>query len=90
MFFFIILERNDYILFICQTSEEEAEGGEGEEGKEEEQVVYKYIPPEPKEWVSLGSEKEIEEESVTTTRKTVSCCKIHCQIRAKLWYMIIM
>ena len=57
---------------LYQTSEEEAEGAEGGEAAEEEQIVYKYVPPEPKEWVSLGSEREIEEENVTVSRKTVS------------------
>nr|KAG5698305.1 hypothetical protein BaRGS_017007 [Batillaria attramentaria] len=48
------------------------EGTEGEgSGAEEEEVVYKYIPPEPKEWVSQGSEKEITEENVVATRGRV-------------------
>lgn len=34
--------------------------------------MYTYIPPEPKDWVSLGSEKEIKEESVTENRRRVS------------------
>ena len=46
---------------------------EGEEiiGEEEEEVVYSYIPPEPKEWVSQGSEKEIAEENVVDKRGKV-------------------
>ncbi|XP_013408046.1 WD repeat-containing protein 63 [Lingula anatina] len=45
------------------------EGGEG--GEEEEEVEYKYIPPVPKDWVSQGSEKEIEEENVFETRPRI-------------------
>ena len=51
-------------------------GGDGEEGAEEEgegeEVVYKYIPPVSKEWVSQGSEREIEEESLIEHRPRVS------------------
>ncbi|XP_071953082.1 dynein axonemal intermediate chain 3-like [Antedon mediterranea] len=56
----------------------EGEDGEREEGQrqaEEEEVdltVYTYVPPEPKEWVSQGSEKEIKEESIEETRKKIS------------------
>ncbi|XP_074077877.1 dynein axonemal intermediate chain 3 [Macrotis lagotis] len=35
-----------------------------EEAKESVEDIYVYKPPVPKPWVSLGSEKEIEEESV--------------------------
>ncbi|XP_074122452.1 dynein axonemal intermediate chain 3 [Sminthopsis crassicaudata] len=43
-----------------------------EEVKEHYEEVYVYKPPVPKPWVSLGSEKEIEEESVreSTVRAT--------------------
>ena len=60
------------ILNLWQVSEGE-EGDEGEEGEEEEEddTVYMYIPPEPKDWISLGSEKEIEESSVKETRRKV-------------------
>lgn len=34
--------------------------------------MYKYVPPESKEWVSHGSEKEILEESVIEMRRRVS------------------
>ena len=48
---------------------------EGEEAAEEEaegeEVVYKYIPPVSKEWVSQGSEREIEEESLIEHRQRV-------------------
>lgn len=40
------------------------EGGETKEGTPEEFV---YKPPVHKPWVSLGSEKEVEEESVKET-----------------------
>lgn len=36
-----------------------------------EEIVYKYTPPESKEWVSLGSDKEIKEESVVDSRRRV-------------------
>ncbi|CAH1773609.1 unnamed protein product [Owenia fusiformis] len=52
--------------------EEGAEGGEGGEAVEEEQIEYKYIPPESKPWISYGSEKEIAEEAVVETRKPIS------------------
>ncbi|KAK3092104.1 hypothetical protein FSP39_025223 [Pinctada imbricata] len=48
---------------------EDGEGGEGAEPEDE--IVYKYIPPEPKEWVSQGSEKEIKEESVVENRRRI-------------------
>lgn len=28
--------------------------GEGEEDEEMEQVVYKYVPPVPKDWITQG------------------------------------
>ena len=52
---------------------EDGGGGEGGEGAEEEDTtVYTYIPPVPKEWVSQGSEIEIDEESLVENRKRVS------------------
>ncbi|KAK3590717.1 hypothetical protein CHS0354_012290 [Potamilus streckersoni] len=62
---------------ILNPPKEEGEE-EGQEMVEEEQVVYKYIPPEPKDWVSHGSEKEITEESVIETRR-----KIKVSVRRK-------
>ena len=56
---------------MLQPPEEEKEGEEGEGAEAEEEVVYRYIPPEPKEWVSQGSEKEIAEENVMETRGKV-------------------
>ena len=34
-------------------------------------MIYRYVPPEPKEWVSLGSEVEIEEEAIVESREKV-------------------
>ena len=48
------------------------EGGEGGTGEPEEEVVYKYIPPIAKDWVSQGSEKEIAEESLVEHRPKVN------------------
>ena len=56
---------------LLQPPEEQKEGEEGEGAAAEEEVIYKYIPPEPKEWVSQGSEKEIAEENVVETRGKV-------------------
>ncbi|XP_038048584.1 dynein intermediate chain 3, axonemal-like isoform X2 [Patiria miniata] len=50
---------------------EQADGEGGGEGQEEEVVVYRYIPPEPKEWVSLGSEMDIEDEIVSESRPKI-------------------
>lgn len=66
------------VFFYCfqPPKAEGEEGGElGEDGEEAEAVIYKYIPPEPKEWVSQGSEKEIDEGQVVVTRGQVS--KLH-------------
>ncbi|XP_076440866.1 dynein axonemal intermediate chain 3-like isoform X2 [Babylonia areolata] len=56
---------------ILNPPEEVKEGEEGEAAQPEEEVVYHYIPPEPKEWVSQGSEAEIAEENVVDTRGKV-------------------
>ncbi|XP_067929011.1 dynein axonemal intermediate chain 3-like [Watersipora subatra] len=45
---------------------------EGEEEEELENVVYTYVPPVPKDWVSQGSEKEVKEESLVTNRPLIS------------------
>lgn len=65
-----------FSLFWMQPVVEQAEDGspKGEEGEAVEEidpVVYQYVPPEPKEWVSLGSEKEIEESSWKETEQKV-------------------
>ncbi|XP_045159985.2 dynein axonemal intermediate chain 3-like isoform X2 [Mercenaria mercenaria] len=48
---------------------QEGEGGEEGAQEEEDTTVYKYVPPESKEWISLGSEKDIKEESVAEMRR---------------------
>ncbi|GFS17212.1 WD repeat-containing protein 63 [Elysia marginata] len=60
-------EAKELLLKVSETEEGEA-GEEGEE-EEEDDTVYMYIPPEPKDWVSLGSEKEIDESTVKETRR---------------------
>ncbi|KFQ85654.1 WD repeat-containing protein 63, partial [Phoenicopterus ruber ruber] len=45
----------------------EEKGEKGEENREETLEVHPYKPPVHKPWVSLGSEKEVEEESVKDT-----------------------
>ncbi|KAK2157176.1 hypothetical protein LSH36_196g03010 [Paralvinella palmiformis] len=66
--------------FYVATTEEaknrllHVEGEEGEEGEAGEDIVYKYVPPESKPWVSLGSEKEIEEASFGEHRKRLKMC----------------
>nr|XP_039270172.1 dynein intermediate chain 3, axonemal-like [Styela clava] len=42
--------------------------GEEAEPEEEEEIVYTYKPPEAKEWISLGSQVEVECEIVQDTR----------------------
>ena len=58
-------------MLLLQPPDEEKEGEAGEKMAEEETVIYKYIPPESKDWVSRGSEKEITEESVIQMRRRV-------------------
>ena len=74
--------------FFFQASEEEGEEGEGGEGaaeEEEDDTVYQYIPPESKEWVSQGSEKEISEQSVVESRRKVS----HFGIRGNIFHTVV-
>ena len=35
-------------------------------------MIYKYIPPTPKDWVHLGSDREIQEESLKENRPKVN------------------
>ena len=58
---------------LLQPPEESKEGEEGDK-QEEEEVIYRYIPPEPKEWASQGSEKEVAEENVVESRGKVGSC----------------
>jgi len=39
--------------------------------EEEEEVMQVYVPPLSKEWVSLGSEKEVNEESIVEQSRNV-------------------
>ncbi|KAM6305555.1 dynein axonemal intermediate chain 3 [Aegotheles albertisi] len=56
-------EAKENLLKPPETAEEKEEK-EGNEETEETLEVHPYKPPVPKPWVSLGSEKEVEEESV--------------------------
>lgn len=60
-----------------ETAEEKQEENEEEEENIEETLeIQPYRPPVPKPWVSLGSEKEVEEESVkdTITKVRINRC----------------
>ncbi|XP_078488528.1 dynein axonemal intermediate chain 3 [Ciona intestinalis] len=73
--------------FLCATEEAKMEhlhpggaGAEGEEGveaageegaEEEDNAVYVYKPPEAKEWVTQGSQVEVEDEIVVDTRDKI-------------------
>ena len=74
-----------------QSPDEEREGEEGEQVAEEETIVYKYVPPEAKEWKSLGSEKEILEESVKDMRRRVGGWKyyVNMSIRYTVIFMAV-
>jgi hypothetical protein len=66
------VDKKSVVWFTLQPPGQEGEEGEGgAQGEEEDTTVYKYVPPESKEWVSLGSQKEIKEESVTEMRRRV-------------------
>ena len=54
-------------------------GEEGEEipAEEEEEVIHKYEPPVPKEWVSMGSEEAVADESLKQNRTLVSTLPHH-------------
>ncbi|XP_071799358.1 dynein axonemal intermediate chain 3-like isoform X2 [Asterias amurensis] len=75
--FYIALTEEAKIRILSPPSEEgeegaeQVDGGGGVPGEEEEVIVYRYVPPEPKKWVSLGSEVEIEEESVVESRPKI-------------------
>ncbi|KFV17009.1 WD repeat-containing protein 63, partial [Tauraco erythrolophus] len=59
-------EAKENLLKPPETAKEKEEEKE-EENREETLEVHPYKPPVPKPWVSLGSEKEVEEESVKET-----------------------
>ena len=50
--------------------------------------VYVYTPPEPKEWIDLGSSAEIAEESTADTRPKVGACPL-LLIFSKILYHVI-
>ncbi|XP_010294352.1 PREDICTED: WD repeat-containing protein 63 [Phaethon lepturus] len=58
-------EAKENLLKPPETAEEKEE--KEEENREETLEVHPYVPPVHKPWVSLGSEKEVEEESVKDT-----------------------
>ncbi|NXH78999.1 WDR63 protein, partial [Hydrobates tethys] len=67
-FYFVASEEaKENLLKPPETAEEEEEKEEEEENREETLEVHPYKPPVHKPWVSLGSEKEVEEESVKDT-----------------------
>lgn len=67
---FIIALTEDAKEALLKSEEEAQEGEAGEDGEEEEDdTVYQYVPPESKEWVSQGSEKEIHASTVVEARK---------------------
>ncbi|NXL57084.1 WDR63 protein, partial [Chordeiles acutipennis] len=70
-------EAKENLLKPPETAEEKEE--EKEESKEETLEVHPYKPPVRQPWVSLGSEKEVEEESVKDT-----VTKIKYTIRRKV------
>ncbi|XP_075567516.1 dynein axonemal intermediate chain 3 isoform X5 [Pelecanus crispus] len=66
-FYFVASEEaKENLLKPPETAEEKEEEKE-EENREETLEVHPYKPPVHKPWVSLGSEKEVEEESVKDT-----------------------
>ncbi|XP_074640912.1 dynein axonemal intermediate chain 3-like [Tubulanus polymorphus] len=66
--FFVALTEEAKELLLRPPKPEGEEGEEGTAEQDAEPVIYKYIPPEPKDWISFGSEIEIEEESVREHR----------------------
>lgn len=55
-----------------EDGESRGEEEDEEEEEEEDTTVYVYVPPESKPWVSLGSEKEIDDCAVGTTHKKIT------------------
>ncbi|KFV59437.1 WD repeat-containing protein 63, partial [Tyto alba] len=66
-FYFVASEEAKENLLKSAETAEEKEDKKEEENREETLEVHPYKPPVPKPWVSLGSEKEVEEESVKDT-----------------------
>ncbi|CAC5422765.1 WD repeat-containing protein 63 [Mytilus coruscus] len=65
-FYIALTEEAKEKILSAGVEDAEAEGGEAEE-----EIIYTYTPPESKEWVSLGSEKEIKEENVVENRRRI-------------------
>uniref|UniRef100_A0A663DY13 Dynein axonemal intermediate chain 3 n=1 Tax=Aquila chrysaetos chrysaetos TaxID=223781 RepID=A0A663DY13_AQUCH len=63
-FYFVASEEAKENLLKPPETTEEKEGEKEEENREETLEIHPYKPPVHKPWVSLGSEKEVEEESV--------------------------
>ncbi|KAM9324679.1 dynein axonemal intermediate chain 3 [Gastrophryne carolinensis] len=59
-----------------------------EEEKEEDIEEYTYQPPVPKPWVSLGSEKEIEDEMVKESREKITfmISRVHRDLGAQIHF----
>ncbi|XP_049665227.1 dynein axonemal intermediate chain 3 isoform X5 [Accipiter gentilis] len=66
-FYFVASEEAKENLLKPPETAEEKEGEKEEENREETLEIHPYKPPVHKPWVSLGSEKEVEEESVKDT-----------------------
>ncbi|KAF1468926.1 WD repeat-containing protein 63, partial [Eudyptula minor novaehollandiae] len=66
-FYFVVSEEAKENLLKPPETAEEKDDDKEEENREETLEVHPYKPPVHKPWVSLGSEKEVEEESVKDT-----------------------
>ncbi|EPQ12902.1 WD repeat-containing protein 63 [Myotis brandtii] len=66
---------NFYVIGTEEGKENYLNPPEAQEEQDEDHIpeeIYDYKPPVSKPWVSLGSEKEIEEESVTTSTEQIT------------------
>uniref|UniRef100_A0A8C8B5M8 Dynein axonemal intermediate chain 3 n=1 Tax=Otus sunia TaxID=257818 RepID=A0A8C8B5M8_9STRI len=84
-FYFVASEEaKENLLKPPETAEEKEE----EENREETLEVHPYKPPVHKPWVSLGSEKEIEEESVkdTVTKIKYVISQVHRKFGAPITF----
>ncbi|XP_076196638.1 dynein axonemal intermediate chain 3 isoform X2 [Aptenodytes patagonicus] len=66
-FYFVASEEAKENLLKPPETAEEKDDDKEEENREETPEIHPYKPPVHKPWVSLGSEKEVEEESVKDT-----------------------
>ncbi|XP_059149389.1 dynein axonemal intermediate chain 3-like [Physella acuta] len=66
---FVIALTEEAKEILLKPPEEEKLEGDAEAMEPEDDTVYLYVPPEPKDWISLGSEKEIEEGNVYEKRR---------------------